>query len=203
VIDAKISTMQNQGKTLRDEIDSMKNSIQNQIKETVDNQIKSNIESMKNEMVQFFQNQMMTMFNEQKESMESILQLQRQQQKEQNEKMERMMQQLLMIKEHNPLSPNMIPAYATPSPAPMSYPTPQFPPIPAPIHPRYPPLQPMHMLSPPAPIEHYGSQQYTQNKSPTNEMLTTQDPNEHQGDHLLQNENVKHEMDLGADGTGK
>ena len=97
----------------------------------------------------------------------------------------------------------MMPAYATPSPAPMSYPTPQFPPIPAPTHPRYPPLQPMHMLSPPAPIEHYGSQQYTQNKSPTNEMLTTQDPNEHQGDHLLQNENVEHEMDLGADGTGK
>ena len=107
----------------------------------VDNQIKSNIETMKNEMVQFFQNQMMTMFNEQKERMESIVQLQMQQQKEQNEKMERMMQQLLMIKEHNQLSPNMMPAYATPSPAPMSYPTPQFPPIPAPNHPRYPPLQ--------------------------------------------------------------
>ena len=53
-IDAKISTMQHQGKTLREEIKSMKNSIQSQIKETVDNQIKLNIESMKNEMVNFF-----------------------------------------------------------------------------------------------------------------------------------------------------
>ena len=53
-IDAKISTMQLQGKTHREEIKHMKNSIQSQIKATVDNQIKLNIESMKNEMVNFF-----------------------------------------------------------------------------------------------------------------------------------------------------
>jgi hypothetical protein len=59
------------------------------------------------------------------------------------------------------------------------------------------------MLSPPAPIEPYSTQQYTQNKSPTNDMITTQDPNEHQGDHLTQNKNVEHEMDLGVDGAEK
>ena len=53
-IDAKISTMQLQGNTLREEIEHMKNFIQSQTKATVDNQIKLNIESMKNEMVNFF-----------------------------------------------------------------------------------------------------------------------------------------------------
>ena len=52
-IDAKISTMQNQGRTLKEEIKSMKTSIKSQIKETVDNQIKINIEYMKNDMVIF------------------------------------------------------------------------------------------------------------------------------------------------------
>eukprot|EP00957_Ditylum_brightwellii_P149367 11375917-Ditylum_brightwellii.AAC.1 len=62
----------------------------------------------------------------------------------------------------------------------------------------------MHMLRPPDPIEPFSTQQYTQNNpSPTNYMTTTQGPNEYQGDHLAQNENVEHEMDLGANGTEK
>eukprot|EP00957_Ditylum_brightwellii_P056635 4292796-Ditylum_brightwellii.AAC.1 len=63
-IDAKISTMQNQGRALREEIESMKSTIKSQIKETLDNQIKTNIESMKNDIVNFFNNQILAMFNE-------------------------------------------------------------------------------------------------------------------------------------------
>eukprot|EP00957_Ditylum_brightwellii_P048740 3698022-Ditylum_brightwellii.AAC.1 len=67
-----------------------------------------------------------------------------------------------------------------------------------------PPLQPIHMQNPPAPIKHFNQQSYTQQHlSPTNGLLLSQGSLEYQGEHLAQNNHVRHEMDLGANGADK
>eukprot|EP00957_Ditylum_brightwellii_P192179 14629380-Ditylum_brightwellii.AAC.1 len=67
-----------------------------------------------------------------------------------------------------------------------------------------PPLQSMHMQKKPPAIGNFHPQQYTQQQlSPTNGLLSSQGSLEYQGEHLTQNDNVKHEMDLGADGVDK
>eukprot|EP00957_Ditylum_brightwellii_P045115 3421029-Ditylum_brightwellii.AAC.1 len=67
-----------------------------------------------------------------------------------------------------------------------------------------PPLQPTHMLKPPATIGTFSTQPYTQqNKSPRNKTLQSQGSLDYQGEHLAQNDHVEHKMDLGANGNEK
>eukprot|EP00957_Ditylum_brightwellii_P140660 10714974-Ditylum_brightwellii.AAC.1 len=67
-----------------------------------------------------------------------------------------------------------------------------------------PPLQLIHMQTPPATIRQFNQQPFTQqHSSPNNELLSSQGSLEYQGDHLTQNNHIKHKMDLGADGADK
>eukprot|EP00957_Ditylum_brightwellii_P075852 5764893-Ditylum_brightwellii.AAC.1 len=76
--------------------------------------------------------------------------------------------------------------------------------MPTNTQPRMPPLQLTHMLKKPAPIGNFSIQPYTQQStSPNNEMLQSQGSLDYQGEHLTQNNHIKHEMDLGANGTKK
>eukprot|EP00957_Ditylum_brightwellii_P014550 1095687-Ditylum_brightwellii.AAC.1 len=76
--------------------------------------------------------------------------------------------------------------------------------LPALNQPMMPPLQPMHMQKPLAAIGKFQQQQHTQQQfSPTTGSLLSQGSLDYQGEHLTQNDNVEHEMELVINGADK
>eukprot|EP00957_Ditylum_brightwellii_P157969 12024001-Ditylum_brightwellii.AAC.2 len=118
--------------------------------------------------------------------------------------MEATMQQLLTTKEQNHGPPHIMAQFPTPSPAMIHYPNMPYTQILAPNQTMTSPIQPMHMQKPLAAIGNFQQQQHTQQQfSPANGLLLSQGSLDYQGEHLTQNNNVEHEMELVANGADK
>eukprot|EP00957_Ditylum_brightwellii_P002977 227952-Ditylum_brightwellii.AAC.1 len=120
------------------------------------------------------------------------------------DQMEAMMQQLLTTKEQNHCPPPIMAQFLTPSSEMIHYQNTPYTQILASNQPMTPPLQPMHMQKPLAAIGNFHQQQHPQQQfSPTTGSLSSQGSLDYQREHLTQNYNVEHKMDLIANRANK
>ena len=174
-LENKIEAMATQGKTLQEEFDHLKQSIQQQVTETVEVQfntsIKIKLDTLATDMMTFFQTQMMT-------------------------KMEEMMQHLYTTMTNNTAIPSM---QHTMNPTQAhTMPLMQFPNNMNQTQ-LSPPLKPQNIQKPPGPITPMTqTQQYGCLTS-----LSLRRQTATQEEFLTQQDSVEHEMDLDADGNNK